>query len=657
MLRKIIAVVAFGICCTTVTAKPITLEDYTRHEQFIDVKISPSGKYLAISRRADDGNVEVVVLQRKDFAVQSQHHFRGKDSINQFFWANDERLIFTLAREVGALETPQLTGELYAINADGKKGLMLTGYRSKEAEATASEIIHFLPDDDNSVLISSRNLRKREPMIEFYKLNIQTGRKNRVGQAPIQSVRGGQIYAITDNTGTPRLVLGTDPAKDTDTILMYRPDNSETWQELGRYNEQNERTFLPLAFSADNKSVYGLSDLNSNTKAIALLDLASKQQEVLAEHPLTDLTPVMSIVDGRNADIIGARYEYDNIDTIFFDNANESSFGKSLQGLIAAFPGKQVDITSTTEDNKLAIVKVSSANQDNMYYLFELTTNKLAYLLNSRPWLKDAEMPQTKLVQYKARDGQNIMGLLTLPKEGEAKNLPLVVFPHGGPIGPRDSISSFNAYMAYMKMLAEHGYAVLQPNYRGSGGYGLSFQQAGYQKWGTMMIDDMTDGVRDLAKQGIVDPNRVCTFGASYGGYAAIQTAIREPDLYKCSIAYVGVFDLNSLYEVGDIPETQMGVRFLERTLGKDKTLLDAQSPLKNLDKLKAPVFIVHGEEDTRTPIAHANMLRTALEKQNHPFEWLVKPKEGHGFYKPENNIELMQKALKFLDKHIGAAQ
>lgn len=658
MFKHIFLLLALSLAADTYAApQAVSFDDYARHAQFLQVKISPSGKYIAVSRRADDGNIEVVVLKRGDFSVASQHHFRGNDTISAFYWANDERLILTLAREVGSLEAPQPTGELYGVNADGKKGLMLTGYRSKSRTPTASEIIDFLPEEDDTVLIASRRLTSREPAIEFYRLNVINGRQNKVGQAPIRAVRGGQVFALTDNQGEPRLVYGVDPAKDSDTVLMYLPANSEKWQELARFDEKSDRSFQPLAFAADNQSVFGLSNLSSNTRAIARLDLASKQQEILAEHPRTDVTPIISIENGQLTDVIGASYEYDNIETIFFDNANHSAFGKALQGLMAAFPGKNVSITSVTRDNQLAVVQVSSVNQDNVFYLFDLTNNQLAYLLNARPWLKDAVLPQTKLVKYRARDGQDIMALLTLPKDRPAKNLPLVVFPHGGPISVRDTMESYNAYSAYMKVLAEHGYAVLQPNFRGSGGYGIAFQQAGYQQWGTLMIDDMTDGVLDLAKQGVVDPARVCTFGASYGGYAALQTAVRQPDLYKCSIAYVGVFDLNTLYDEGDIPNTEMGIRFIERTVGKDKALLDAQSPLKQLDKLKAPVLIVHGEEDRRTPLVHAETLRDALKARNHPHEWLVKPKEGHGFYKPENNVELYKKALQFLDKHIGSAR
>ncbi len=646
--------VSMLLSCLPAFAAEISLQDYARHAQFMDVKISPSGKYLAISNRAEDDNVRVVVLERSSMKVKSQTHFRGEDTIADFYWANDERLLLTLAKEIGSLEVPQLTGEIYAVNPDGKRGLMLTGFRSKDSSPTSSTVIDFLPQDDKHVIISQRDLRAREPVMEFYRLNVDNGRQRRIGRAPIQVIRGGNFYALTDNDGLPRMVMGLDPKNDTDTVLMFKPDEKSDWQEFGRYPESSERTFIPLAFSADNKKVFGLSDLETDTKAITVVDLVSRQTEVLAHHPQTDVMPVMSMADGVVTDVIGASYEYDKIESVFFDNVNDSTFGKALFGLIDVFPASQVSLTSATKDTSLAVVKVQSVNQDPTFYLFDTKQNKLSYLLNSRPWLQQKKLPETQTVKYKARDGQEIVALLTLPKNAAAKNLPLILFPHGGPIGPRDSFADFGAYQMNIKMLAEHGYAVLQPNFRGSGSFGLSFQQAGYQQWGKIMIDDMTDGVLHLAETGIIDKQRVCTFGASYGGYAAVQTAIREPELYKCSVAYAAVFDLHALYTDGDVPETAGGVRFIERTVGRDASVLDPQSPIKNLDKLKAPVFIVHGEKDRRTPLSYATAFRAELDKRGHPYQWLVKDKEGHGFYNPENNVELWQQVLVFLDKHIG---
>jgi len=252
-----------------------------------------------------------------------------------------------------------------------------------------------------------------------------------------------------------------------------------------------------------------------------------------------------------------------------------------------------------------------------------------------------------KKISYKARDGLTIEGYLTLPvgyKEGD--KLPTIVFPHGGPMA-RD-YAGFDYWTA---LLAYNGYAVLQPNFRGSSGYGHEFEMAAVQGFGKEMQDDLQDAANWLVEEGIANKDKICIGGATYGGYAALQSVIREPDLYQCTIGFVGVYDLDMMLEKGDIPENQAGINYLNQVLptGGER---DLQSPVKNVDKIKVPVFIIQGEEDERVPKEHAFALRAELEKRDMPYEWMMKSGEGHGFYKPENNIERWEAMIKFLDKH-----
>jgi dipeptidyl aminopeptidase/acylaminoacyl peptidase len=204
-------------------------------------------------------------------------------------------------------------------------------------------------------------------------------------------------------------------------------------------------------------------------------------------------------------------------------------------------------------------------------------------------------------------------------------------------------------------MFADAGYAVIQVNFRGSTGYGKDFEKAGYGNWGTKIQDDITLATKYAIQQGITDKNRVCIFGASFGGYSALQSAIQEPDMYKCAIGYVGVYDLPMLYNEGDIKTRSWGGAYISTTLGKDVAVQKAQSPVYHVDKLKAAIFLIHGAEDQRAPIEHAEALRASLDAIDYPYEWLVKEKEGHGFYDEANVLEANQKIMSFLDKHIGS--
>lgn len=628
----------------------ISLEDYARHAQFLDIKISPTGKYYAATSRTEDGTIQIVVLDRSTMALVSQQHFRGRESIYDFYWAKDERLVLSVAREVGSLENPQPTGELFAMNADGKKRLMVAGYRARFSSYESNEVIDWLPQDNENILTVSYEWTAEEPSAKVYRLNIYSGRRKLIDKTPLRSTHNTPVRVIADGKGVPRFAMGLDQKNPQQVVTLYRPTAESNWTELARHDLE-KGSFIPLRFRANDQEIVGLSNNTTDTDALTVLNLATKEQSILAKHPKTNISPVYAIKNGNLGEIIGASYEYKEVETVFFEDAEDPAFARNIEMLMPSFAGRTVQINSASRDNRLMVLSVSSVNATPDFFLFDTVAKKVTYLFSSKAWLKPAELPQTKAIVYKSRDGVDIQALLTLPKGVPAENLPLIMLPHGGPHGIRDSLRSVDSDA---KVLAEHGYAVLQPNFRGSGGFGLSFEQAGYKNWGLRMIDDMTDGVQHLIKTKLVDGNRVCSYGASYGGYAALMSAIREPDLYKCTVGFVGVYDLNLMFTKGDIADRDAGQQYLEKVLGKDPAQLNAQSPIHNLDKLKAPVLLIHGEEDKRVPLIQAQRLREQLDKRQHPYQWLVKENEGHGFYKPENNVERWRLMLAFFDKYIG---
>lgn len=621
-----------------------SLADFARHAQFIDVKISPLGNYLAATMRSDDGRIELIVLDiTQQMKAISRASFADDRSIHTFHWANNDRIVFTLSIEAGSKEQARPTGELFAINPDGRRQLSLFGPNGRDKDRASAQVIDWLPEDDKHIIISTRPWTRSETYTTVYRLNIDTGRKRQLARPPLR-----EAQVLTDFSGQPRLAVGVDVQRDNEIVILFRGGASRDWREIKRY-DADQGGFEPLAFLSKENKILGLDNRATDTKAIITLDLDTAEEKLLFSHPEVDVSPIVAMQQGVTGEVIGAFYESQQLEYHFFDQVLNSEFRDDLAGLVEAFEQRMVQIASSTADGQSMIVTVSSADEPSQFYLFDRTTKQVQFLTSSRPWLDTESMPKTHTIVYEARDGQKIHALLTLPNDATEK-LPLILMPHGGPIGVRDSLF-FNREV---KVLAQHGYAVLQPNFRGSGGFGRSFQAAGYQNWGTVMIDDMTDGVNYLIEQGIADKNRVCSSGASYGGYAALMSAIREPELYKCVIAYVGVYDLEMLFDTGDIPERQSGLNFLERTVGRDPDIWHTQSPLRHIDKLEAPVFIVHGEKDQRATIDHALALKKELEKNQHPYQWLVKENEGHGFYIPENNIELWSKLLEFLSTHLS---
>jgi dipeptidyl aminopeptidase/acylaminoacyl peptidase len=303
-----------------------------------------------------------------------------------------------------------------------------------------------------------------------------------------------------------------------------------------------------------------------------------------------------------------------------------------------------------SEDGRYLGMRVYSDTAPPEAFLFDREIGKAKFLAASMEWIKADEMSPMKPISVKTRDGLVIHGYLTLPKDSDGKNLPLIINPHGGPHGPRDEWG-FNPEV---QLFANRGYAVLQMNYRGSGGYGNAFEGMGYRKWGTTMQDDLTDSVKWAVNQGIVDGNRVCIYGASYGGYAALMSVVREPDLYKCTVGYVGVYDLDAQRDA-DFMEHASGRNYLKDAYPPTKPERMAQSPAYGVDRIKTPILLVHGEKDIRVPIKNMYFLISQLQKVGKkPDDVIVEKKEAHGFRDLGNQVNLYTKMLAFFDKYIG---
>jgi dipeptidyl aminopeptidase/acylaminoacyl peptidase len=238
------------------------------------------------------------------------------------------------------------------------------------------------------------------------------------------------------------------------------------------------------------------------------------------------------------------------------------------------------------------------------------------------------------------------------PNTGGKTPPPLIVVPHGGPHFVRD----YWAFDPEVQMLAHEGFAVLQVNYRGSGGYGLAYQEAGYRQWGTRMVQDIIDATRFAIRKGFGDPNRICIYGGSLGGYAAMQSAIVAPDLFRCAVGYAGIYDLGLLSKIGDIAERRLGRGYVRTAVGEDVRALEQSSPVRRADELRARVLLIHGKKDVRAPIDHAEALRDALTSRGRPPEWLVEAKEGHGFYDEGARERMYERLVRFLKENMRAS-
>ena len=634
------------------TAGLIPVKDFVRTAEAADMRISPDGKYLALTvPDANDRNF-LVIINRDDMKVSSSLKAREGDVINAFWWANDDRVVASIATKIGGIDRPIPTGELYGINADGSKSGVLFSYRAeaankgthikqRDARRASATLVDTLRDDDKRVLVTVADWDNKGSTIdskpEYGLLDIYSGRFVAAGAIPL-----ARAVLIADNTGTARLAYADDNEQFRQ--VMVRGKGASDWSIFDDARKSNA-TMTPLRFAPDNKHFYATVGAESGPDGLYRVDIDTGEKELVYRgkaDPLDlietrDQNDAFGVVtaDGRTAN------------KVFDANAVDS---RLLLALEASFKDQWVHLLNFTDDGKMALVKVSSDRNPGDMYLFNTEKKTADYVSSPRTWLEPELMSAMRPISFKARDGLEINGYLTLPRGAGEKNLPMVLMTHGGPFGVRDEWG----FDTEVQLLASRGYAVLQVNFRGSGGYGESFLRAGYRQWGGKMQDDLTDGTRWAVEQGYADSKRICAYGASYGAYASLMAVATEPNLYRCAIGYVGVYDLRLMRSRGDIGESLYGKGFLDLTLGTDNADLWAHSPTAMANRIKGKVMLITGGEDNRAPAVHSENLRSELKKNGIDVDWLYKSNEGHGFYKQENKLELYDRILAFLEASIG---
>ena len=349
--------------------------------------------------------------------------------------------------------------------------------------------------------------------------------------------------------------------------------------------------------------------------------------------------------------LLGVRYETDAESTTWFDPAM-----KKIQQVIDEKLPSTVNHISVADaaETPYMLVHAYSDTQPGMFILFNSQTQDLTVLGRSQPAIDPTAMTSKDMVRYKARDGLEIPAWLTLPKGGPKKDLPMVVLVHGGP-WVRGGHWKWDGEAQF---LASRGYAVLEPEFRGSTGFGWTHFRSGWKQWGLAMQNDVADGTRWAIAQHIADPKRVCIAGASYGGYATLMGLINDPELYRCGFEWVGVSDINLMYSVTWSDFSTEYKRYgMPRLVGDkvaDAAQLKATSPLERASEIKQPLLLAYGGSDRRVPIVHGTKFRDAVKRTNNQVEWIEYPEEGHGWYLVENRIDFWTRVEAFLKRNIG---
>jgi dipeptidyl aminopeptidase/acylaminoacyl peptidase len=608
--------------CTEIPHNPplITAEQFFSTPQKTNFKISPDGSKIAFLRPWNARSNLFVY----DFESDDTTQITSYDSydLTIYEWGNDKKIIYLM----GVDDSDNL--KLFSVDISTRRKKQLT-----PAGNSTVSIIDNLTDYPDEVIVRM-NARNRK-MFDVYRININSGERTLIAENP-----GNIIWWLTDHDGLLRVAVTSDGVNHG---IMYR-DNEESDFKLIKVTHFRD-FFHPLMFSFDNKDLIVVSNIGRDKSAIVKYDInEDREKEIIFKHNEVDAENI--IKSDTRKKIVGVTYVTWKKEYEFFDEETR----ELKQQLDKRLKCDVMDVSSMSRDERKIIIRTYSDRDRGSFYYFDRGSDYITKLTDYNITGSLDDMAPMKPVQFKTRDGLTVRGYLTLPVGKNPENLPVVIYPHAGPM-MRDTWEFSNV----VQFLANRGYGVFQINFRGSTGFGKKFWEAGFKQWGLKMQDDITDGVEWLIKQGIADPDKVAIIGDSYGGFSALAGAIKTPGLYKCCVSRSGILDIKTfLYSIPE--QWEPFKEMLYQTVGdpvKDEEMLESVSPFHNIDKIKIPVMLAYGARDSKVPLTLVKKTAQQLKENNIPVEIMIKEDEGHIFRREANRIEYYKRLEKFLDKYL----
>ena len=607
----------------------IPIADFARETLMTQPMLSPDGTRL-IGRFSIAGKERVGIHTLTSEVPLIQLAIPADHDLRWYRWAGNKRILISVARTVPWLDDEAVMTRLYQFDTEtrtfGRVGRQIGGLEG-------DDLLHVDPAGD-WLLLSFQQSIYDYPSVT--RIELATDKMTQVVR---QRSDVWEWYA--DSAGVVRTGIGFDTNNWT---MVYRSKEADKFRVLGRVKYADEDAALDLMrLARDSDDGFVLNNKATGRYALYRYNFATKTLgEKLVDSPTNDITDYQTTEDGTQLKAAWFTDERDRI--VWFDPKM-----KQIQAEIdAAIKGNENWIVSRSRDDSVMIVWTGSSSDPGSYYLYRAGIMTRLSKLNES--LKRSELAPARYITYVARDGLKLPAYLTLPRGRTEKGLPLIVLPHGGPYGVRDKPD----YNAEVQLLANRGYAVLQPNFRGSDGYGREFYEKGEGQWGRAMQDDLDDGMDWLVKEGIVDAKRVCIVGASYGGYAALWGATRNPERYRCAASWAGVSDLKRQlgYQLAFKISTRYRKDWRKTVQGDPKFDPRTVSPLFTVDRLKVPLLIAHGDADQTVPFKQSKLYVDALQKAGKPVEFMPIKGEGHGFSSSASLKDWLERLEAFLAKH-----
>lgn len=649
--------VAAGAQATAAAATPVPVEAFYRDAAVERAELSPSGRWLAMTTGKNTGRLGLVVFDLEKWALHSQPALFSDADIERFHWLGDDRLVFDISdRTRGSGEQRWWPG-LFVVNRDGTRQRQLVALDhavisterriGREQLAYNHQLLHVPRGNGDEVVIGEWvwDVHGEFQGIVAKRLNVNTGRVTLSGLGAPPNVWRWMF----DPDGDPRVAV---TRKDGRAVLHWKRPGSTEWRAVAEYDPVNA-PFSPRFLDASGDLYVTVASGAGGTEVLKRFDFATGKPhpEPVVSTPGFDFRGhTLSEVPGGK--VLGVRVTTDAETTVWFDprlKALQAEADKQFAGRI-----NRLQCRRCGEPDMVTLVLSYNDRDPGVYLLHHSATQQWKRVAARRPDIDPRRMGSVDFARVKARDGLEIPVWVTLPAGAAPQKAPAVVLVHGGPwVRGREWDWSANA-----QFLASRGYVVIEPEFRGSDGYGSVLERAGWRQWGQSMQDDLVDALDWAVAKGWVDKDRVCIAGASYGGYATLMGLARHGDRFRCGAAWVGVTDPRLMLNWRrDADLSEEFIRHDLRTMigdpVKDAAMLDANTPVLLADRIKAPVLLVYGREDRRVPLVHGTRMRDALVAAGRPPEWVVYEGEGHGWLKPETRYDFARRLEAFLARHL----
>lgn len=606
-------------------------------------RLSPDGRYLAAIQPLN-GKPSAAIYDLSKPGSPPTVVPSNEWLIDDIRWVKADRLVIFLKQGVKAQDDDMLRtwGRAIVVSPQGENLIILFSDNQWARFNVGLQIQDVAISDPDFIYMPLLvfNEMRGEARSELYKVNVRTGAEERIAKGNSNTRAwvtdgNGKVIARIDQTDRPLVQH----------LMLLQGDGD--WTEIGSYPADSGKGSGILGITEDG-TAFVKGAISGGRRVIARMSFDGSNTQVLFQHPQYDIS--QAITDEWTDRVVGAGFISDQAEATYFD-PNRQKLQRALE---KAFPGLSVRAVSWSLDLTKVVVHVEGATSPPAFYLVDRTKGTADLVGGTYPGIEPDQLGDMQAWHYKARDGLDIPAYLTLPPGRAPKNLPLIVMPHGGP-----DLRDFMNFDWWSQFLASRGYAVLQPNYRGSWGYGTAFTEAGLQEWGLKMQDDISDGVKKAIADGIADPKRVCIVGASYGGYAALAGATLTPDLYACAVSVAGVSDLPAMiaHERRRWGKRSSVASFWISRIGSpddDSERLRATSPARLAANVVAPVLLMHGDLDTTVPFDQSKRMAEALEIEGKAVTLIKLAGDDHELALASTRRQMLTELEKFLAANIG---